>query len=228
VKSRYAACVFALCAALVAAPSVARASTINFAGLTGSGTPNSAFGGLEYFGSSLTYQGFTFTSSYPIGFGLTIWETASPNHPTGGSATTSLLEYVATSTTTIARANAAPFELNAIDLANWGAFQSFPATFSVTFTGTKSNLSTVTQTFVVNNGPSGNSPTLQNFVFNNTFTDLVSVQMTQGTYAAGTAFQFNNLVVDSSASTPVPEPGTLLLMAGGLAMVRGLRSRLRK
>lgn len=69
------------------------------------------------------------------------------------------------------------------------------------------------QTLTVSNA---NAPDLQPFTLSG-FTGLLSVRLTQGVYAQGTAFQFANLLVNgTSTATPVPETGGLLLLATGL------------
>jgi hypothetical protein len=200
-----------------AVPTIAAAATINFSSLSEPGFSSHSFG------PSLTFGGFTFTSSSgSVTLGLHVWQPSAENHPIGGDAATSLLEYLAGSTTTMTRAAGGSFDLNGIDLANWGVSSGgFPATFDVSFTGTKSDSTPISQTFTVANV--AGSPQLQSFVFSG-FTDVVNVKMTQGVYASGTAFQFNNLVVDGAVSAPVPEPGsTLTLMVAGLITIACLR-----
>lgn len=165
----------------------ANAATVSFADLTAPGT------GVVSFGATVLHDGFIFTSDLHSGpQGLSVWKSDDANHPTGGAATTSLFEYAFGNTTTIARADAGVFALNAIDLGNWGVgLASFPSTFPVKFVGTRADATTVEQTFMVANFIG--APQLQTFTFTD-FSNLVSVKVTQGTYAAGTAFQFDNLV----------------------------------
>jgi hypothetical protein len=181
----------------VAAPRSARAASVNFSDLSQTGTGYVNF-------AATVHDGFTFTSdlSGPYGgLGLSIWRNDDPNHPVGGASTTSLFEYTALNTTTIAQVGNGPFSLTAIDLAPWGNGLSwFPATFPVTFVGTKSDNTTVQQTFMVANNVG--QPLLQTFTFTG-FTDLVKVTMKQGTYSAGTAFQFDNVVLSGGPSTGV-------------------------
>jgi hypothetical protein len=213
---------------LVAATDAA-ATTINFSSLAVAGSSNTP----HNLGTSITVDGFTF--SHDAGgctICLAVWETDSVYHPTGGAETTSLFEYLAFSITTITKDGGGTFELNGIDLAQWGPFDSggpfppsFPPTFDVLFTGTKSDSTTVTQTFTVTNNQTVlGKPFLQSFVFSG-FVDLQSVSMKQGVYidsappGPGTAFQFNNLVVNASLDNPpasVPEPASLLLLSTGL------------
>lgn len=165
----------------------AGAATVSFADLAVPGT------GAVNFGASVLHDGFIFSSDLHSGpKGLSVWKSDDADHPAGGPAATSLFEYEFGNTTTIARADAGIFGLTSIDLANWGVgLAGFPPTFPVKFIGRKADLTTVEQTFTVANFVG--TPQLQTFTFSG-FTNLVSVTMTQATYASGTAFQFNNLV----------------------------------
>jgi hypothetical protein len=184
--------------ALTIGARTARADT-NFTDLSQPGT------GYVTYGTTVSHDGFLFTSDQAgNGLGLGIWRDSAPNHPVGGESTTSLFEYTAGDTTTITRAGGGSFGLSAIDLANWGQFLGgFPATFSVTFVGTRSDHTTVLQTFVVSNTPG--PPQLQTFTFTG-FSDLISVKVQQGVYTSGTAFQFDNLKL--TGGTPVCDTGT--------------------
>ena len=199
-------------------PVQSSAGTINFDSLSQAGNSYRAFG------SSLTFDGFVFTSSYQLGGpGLIVWQADTAFHPIGGNPATSLMEYTAGHTTTIAREGGGAFALSGIDLANYGPGSFSNTTFDVTFTGTKADSTTVTQTFTVNNPTSG-SLELQSFVFAG-FTDLIKVQMTQGVYFGGTAFQFNNLVVDAPAA--VPELASVWFLVSGVAALGVGRKRIR-
>ena len=215
-----------------------QAATINFSSLAVAGNSNNP----QNLGTSVTVGGFTFShDNSACSVCLAVWQTDSVYHPTGGPETTSLLEYMAFATTTITKAGGGTFELNGIDLAQWGPFDvgfpfppSFPATFDVVFTGTKSDSTTVTQTFTVaNNQAVLGKPFLQSFVFSG-FVDLQKVTMVQGVYVdsappgPGTAFQFNNLIVDASINNPpgpVPEPSSLLLLGMGALVAIARRRR---
>ncbi len=77
-----------------------------------------------------------------------------------------------------------PFALESIDLAE-GSFAGIPG--DVTFTGTKSDGSTVEQTFTID----GDLTTVETFYFNDDFTDLISVSWVQ----AFPLHQFDNIVI---------------------------------
>ena len=195
------------------------ASTINFSSFS---QPGNNFNNL---GTSVTQSGFTFSSaSGPFGDGgLGVWQDSSSNHPPGGSASTSLLEFTGLTTTTMTASGNGAFDLNSIELAEWGASQGGGVgSFSVTFTGTRADNSTVSQSFTVLNNVG--SPQLQNFNFSG-FSNVVKVQFTQGIFSSGTAYQFDDIGVNGSNS-PVPEPSSFLML--GTALISGIGAMRRK
>jgi hypothetical protein len=188
---------------LLAAPVAALATTLDFSSLSQGGSS------FDIVGPSFSENGFTITSPT-----LTAWQASSPNLPGLAPADTSLFEFFAFVTTTLTAAGDAPFTLDSIDLAPYLAGGN--GTFNVVFTGTFADLSTVSQTFTVNDGT---PPALQTFDFAG-FTNVVSASFVQGTNGGylvgqGTAYQFDNIVVN--ASSTVPEPATLALLGLGLA-----------
>jgi len=79
----------------------------------------------------------------------------------------------------------------------------------LTFRGTKSNTSIVTQTFSVES-----TLGLATFLFSSTFTNLTALKWVQ----ESTSHQFDNIVLDESVSA-VPLPATLPLFDAGLAFM---------
>jgi hypothetical protein len=210
--------------AIAAVPELAESTTINFASLESTGTPvSSCCGQLQDHGTYVTVDGFIFTSSNDASYGLSSWAAGDLSHPTGGTSATSLFEYLAGATTTITKAGeGSTFTLTGIDFTEWGkSMPGGPGEFGVTLIGTKGDLSTVTQTVDVTRD---GSLALQSFILTG-FTDVTKVTMIQGTYSLGTAYQFNNLVVDGVAS--VPDSGsTLTLLSVAGAWLIAVRRRL--
>lgn len=170
---------------------VSASSTIEFSGLS---QPEN---GIISVGGSITEQGFIINSATS---NFNVWGASSPNLPGLSPVNTSLFEYYAGSTTTLTNAGNATFTLSSIDLAP--VLPNGSGTFTVNFTGTLADSSTVSQGFTVSN-----SPNLQTFNFSN-FDNVISVSFTQGTNSGLfgqqiSAYQFNNLVVIPTA-VPVP------------------------
>jgi PEP-CTERM motif len=204
---------------LTAGTVMASATTINFSSLSG-GAPDPSLTGAILVGASYTQAGFTFASG---GSKFDVWQASSPNLPSLNPADTSLFEFYAGVTTTLTDGGS-PFTLSSIDLAP--VIAGGTGTFTVTFTGTHPNTTTISQTLTVNDSPSA----LQTFAFSG-FTNLVSVAYDQGTNSGyfgsqDTAYQFDNVVVSGSS---VPEPDTLLMLGSGvLAAAGALRRKLNK
>jgi hypothetical protein len=119
----------------------------------------------------------------------------------------------------------APFTLDSIDLAQYNTPQT-PGTFTVLFTGTRADNSTVTETFTVNRV--AGTPILQTFNFSG-FTNVVHVDFTQGVTGSsltGAGYQFDNVVINETSA--VPEPGTMLLSVFALAGTLVLRQLIKK
>ena len=115
----------------------AQADVITFNSLTNPGT------GFTSAGTSYTEDGFTFTGvASPYGNELIAWNTDDPNHP-ANSADASLTAYFAAMS--IELSNGGAFDLQSIDLAQWGANQLAQGnpTFAVTFNGVKEGGGTV-------------------------------------------------------------------------------------
>src|SRR6185503_19432449 len=91
--------------AVASLPRAAESTTINFASLETSGTlANTCCGTLRDQGTFVSVDGFNFTSSNSLSYGLSLWVAGDPSHPVGGSPATSLFEYLAGATTTMTRA----------------------------------------------------------------------------------------------------------------------------
>lgn len=200
----------AIGAAATCVAASAHAVVINFGGLSEPGSD------ARLLGSAVLQDGFRFDSDNL----LNVWQNDSPNHPVGGTAATSLMDYYASATTTMTMQSGSPFTVSSIDLAPWGTAQT--GTMDVTFFGTKPDTTVVQQTFTVANSD-GATPVLQTFHFNAGFSGLSSLTVTQGVYFGSTGFQFNNVV-----AAPVPEPAALALMTGGLLGLAGLQRRRRR
>jgi hypothetical protein len=195
---------------LTAGTMLANSVTLNFASLSQAGS------GMAGQGSTVSVDGFKFTSGDSA---FDVWQSSNVNLPSLLASDTSLFEFFAGSTTTVTDGGSA-FSLDSIDLAP--VLAGGNGSFTVSFTGTHPDSSTVTQMFTVNDS---NPATLQTFDFSG-FTDLVNVKFSQGINfglfgSQDTAYQFDNLIVTT------PEPRLLLpLMIALICLVAFARFKL--
>jgi len=123
---------------------------------------------------------------------------------------------------TLTQTSGQPFNLVSIDLARYFPFDPAP---TVTFTGIKSNGSTVNESFTVT-VPVGTAA-FQTFDFTG-FTDVTSVSWGQPPLADGLN-QFSRIDIGATGA-PVPEPGSVALLVSLGGVLLGLRAagRLRR
>jgi hypothetical protein len=169
--------------------------------------------GLVNRGPTYSESGFTITSLFPASF-LSSFCIGAPDF--GGPALfVNLFNFNAVARLT---ANAGgTFSILSIDLGN--IFGSNASPGPLTFTGRLSDGGVITQTFAFDI-PGQIPPLFSTFVFNSTFTNLVSVDFAPqgdvtGTPLPASPYQFTN--VRLNADTVAAEPATLLLLASGLA-----------
>lgn len=156
-------------------------------------------------GSSYTEGGFvlddiTTTSS----FGFATWGTSSPFYV--GS--TALINDNDDGLTRLTQVGGGLFNLTSIDLAVMYPGITDDGETTVTFTGYRSDNSTVEQMFFINDGLAQTS-------YLNGFTDLTSVVWTNGAMYN----QFDNISVSGSVPAAVPLPGALALFAPALGLL---------
>lgn len=145
-------------------------------------------------------EGFGFQSFGP---GDTFFYTGSTALALGTADTTAVLE----------RPDGVPFNLLRIDLSKYFAWNDNP---TVTFTGTKMDDTTVTESFTTTS--SDGVIALETFTFSAAFSDLKEVRWTQ----LSPFHQFDNIVL-----TVVPEPTAALLLGLGVPLGAGLLGRIR-
>ncbi|WP_229259320.1 PEP-CTERM sorting domain-containing protein [Duganella aceris] len=153
------------------------------------------------FGSSYTEDGFTLQSSGPFPVNSLVVADITYNAGSYAMAATSL------ATTTLTAGSA--FSIGSIDLLRAPSFSNW----TVTFTGTKADSSTVMQSFTLN------TANWKTFTFGSSFTNLTSLSWNEGLVRI---YAFDNINV-----TAVPEPETYAMLLGGLGLV-GFAARRRK
>jgi len=185
-------------AATLLATAGAQATTIDFdaasvtSQLTHISLPNS------YWGSSYVEDGFLLQSSAWLPNSLVV---------AGNSLSAGSYAMGATPLATTTLTGASAFSIGSIDLRRGFSFSNW----SVTFTGTKADASTVTQSFSLNN------TNWNTFTFGAGFSNLTSLSWDEG---ALRVYAFDNINV-----TAVPEPETYAMMLAGLGLVALARRR---
>jgi hypothetical protein len=156
-------------------------------------------------GSNYTNQGFTITASYGA--------TSASFYSYNNLSSTSLYNGFGNGISRLTKVGGGAFDLFSIDLDSLvGSNTPTP----VTFTGTRADATTVTQTFTTD----AVANTLETF----NFTNLASVSWTQ----AYPYHQFDNINVSDASATSVPEPFTVLGTIFGAGYGVALKRKLAK
>lgn len=133
-------------------------------------------------------------------------------------------------TVTLTKDDNNPFDMYSIDLSRMGLLAQYgaPGIRSVIFTGTKSDNTTVTQTFTY-----GEAVAFQTFLFNSDFKGLKSLSwapasQTSDVNGVGVQYyQFDNITM-YPLGAPVPIPAAVWLFGTGLIGLFGVRRKIRK
>lgn len=185
-------------AATLLATAGAQATTIDFDAASVTSQLNHVNLLASSFGTSYSEDGFQLQSSGPFGNSLVV---ADITHNAGSYA----MGATPFAKTTLTGGSA--FSVSSIDLRRVPSFSNW----SVTFTGTKADASTVTQLFTFNTN------NWKTFTFDAGFTNLTSLSWNEGLLRL---YAFDNINV-----TAVPEPETYAMMLAGLGLVALARRR---
>ena len=150
-------------------------------------------------GTTYVEQGFQVDDLTPTAYGFAAWGTSSPFF----SGSTALMNNNDSGITKLSQVGGGAFNLNAVDLTVMYPGLTGDGQVAVTFTGTRADSSTVSQTFNVNDG----AP--QTFTFNG-FTNVTAVTWSDN----ATYHQFDNVNVAA-----VPEPETYAMFLAGLGLM---------
>ena len=176
------------------------ATTMTFAGA------NPAGSGASLLGGSYSEAGFTVKDPGPNGFAA--WGTTNSYYAGAG-----IYGNTGNDTITLTKNDSAAFTINSIDLSE--LYLRFGGC-TVVFTGVKTDLTTVTDTFNVN------SFGFKTFVFTPNFDNLTSVSWGQ----TSAYHQFSNIQLNGAAATP--EPGSIAMLATGAMSGAGMLLRRRR
>ncbi len=201
--------------------------SFGLAALAAAGTADAAvigFDELAQNGNSFTSHvsvdagGFNFVSNLGMNANYLVWGTTHNSNADQGGAT--LSHNYGGTTTTMSKIDGGTFSLLSIDFGD--VYNQAYNIQTIQIVGTKSDLSTVTQT-VTTDALIG----LETFSFVN-FVDLIAVEWTPLTGTGNKYLQLDNIVVDDPSPVPgVPEPMTLSLFGAGLAALALQRRRRR-
>jgi hypothetical protein len=195
-------------AAILCSAAISQASTIvlNFQNLDPGNVPGPLF-----IQSPYQDQGFAVSST----LGFDTYGTGLTNFFAGAHS----LSPIIGSAVELKALDKSPFSLSSIDLARNFAFDPAPV---LTLTAMLAGGGTVNQTFSVTT-PVG-AAAFQTFQLSN-FTNVIAVDWNQPASAAQGLHQFTNLVIETGAVSPVPEPSSfltvgLVLFAFGLVVTK--------
>ncbi len=203
------------------------AATLEFSGLN---TNTVAFHQVASWDASSFSGNYHFTS---IGGHLGAWTTASngtfvaglDNNPQGGTQNVSISDYDNSGLITMSEVNGLTFSVSSLDITQWGGYAAgsiLPNTVTVTFNGYDSGDHLIGSSSCQFSPTTGAAPLLS--PCNLGLNDIAYLQVEQGGYNAGTAFQFTH--VDAYLSS-APEPATWSLLLGCLGAA-AFRQRCRR